>query len=345
MKNISLNFFGEEVSIKLPTDLTSLRKEISDKFMFSPSDAAEVVITYMKDFGKKIIQTEQDFANFVSNKIGKIDLDISPNSKLFLKNFNSLQKESEEAKKELELCLKKKEEIKKAKEACLKEERAKIKEIEKQLKNLQKEKKNLIKKLVQDKKKFVKEENENNTKINELEKKLGIKKEKEKETEKENKKVKISPKKTILKAGKGPKVPPKKETIQKKEVHAFVTCDGCRMNPLIGKRYKCQCCPNFDFCEECYKSKKEKHGHSFKLVETKMILNKIIKKFSLKTENSQGKAIHHMFSCDGCGMSPIIGTRFRCNVCNNFDYCENCKEIYKNQHNHPFIKVERPNMK
>ena len=345
MKNIFLNFFGEEISIKIPTDLASLRKEISDKFMFSPSDAAEVVITYMKDLGKKIIQTEQDFSNFVSNKIGKIDLDISPNSKLFLKNFDSLQKESEEAKKELELCLKKKEEIKRAKEACLKEESAKIEEIERQLKDLIKKKKTLKNKLEQDKKKFVKEENENNIKIAELEKKLGIKEKKEKEAEKENKKVKISPKKTILKARKEPKVRPIKKTIKKKEVHSLVTCDGCKMNPLIGKRYKCQCCPNFDFCEECYKNKKEKHGHSFKLVETKMILNQIIKKFSIKTENSEGKAIHHMFSCDGCGMSPIIGTRFRCNVCNNFDYCENCKEIYKNQHNHPFIKVERPNMK
>ena len=156
MKNIFLNFFGEEISIKIPTDLASLRKEISDKFMFSPSDAAEVVITYMKDLGKKIIQTEQDFSNFVSNKIGKIDLDISPNSKLFLKNFGSLQKESEEAKKELELCLKKKEEIKRAKEACLKEESAKIEEIERQLKDLIKKKKTLKNKLEQDKKKICK---------------------------------------------------------------------------------------------------------------------------------------------------------------------------------------------
>ncbi len=120
MKNISLNFFGEEVSVRMPTSLSSLRKEISDKFMFSPSDAAEVIISYMKDLGKKIIQTEQDFAAFISNKITKIDLDISQNSKLYLKNLDSLQKENEEAKKELDLCLAKKEQIKKLKDKCLK---------------------------------------------------------------------------------------------------------------------------------------------------------------------------------------------------------------------------------
>ena len=82
MKIISLNFFGEKVTINMPTTLESLRKEISDKFMFNPADAAEVVISYVKDLGKKLIQTEQDFANFISNKIGKLDLDISQTSRL-----------------------------------------------------------------------------------------------------------------------------------------------------------------------------------------------------------------------------------------------------------------------
>ena len=46
MKKIALNFFGEEVAINIPKDLTSLRKEISEKFMFSPSDTAEIILTY-----------------------------------------------------------------------------------------------------------------------------------------------------------------------------------------------------------------------------------------------------------------------------------------------------------
>jgi len=141
MKNISLNFFGEEISIKMPTDLSSLRKEISEKFMFNPSDAAEVVLTYAKDLGKKIIETEQDFANFISNKIGKIDLDISQDSKLYKQNLNSLKKESEEMTKELEECLKKKEELKKVKESCLKKEQSDINKLEKEIKKLLKEKK------------------------------------------------------------------------------------------------------------------------------------------------------------------------------------------------------------
>ena len=334
MKNISLNFFGEEISIKMPTSLSSLRQEISEKFLFSPSDAAEVVLTYMKDLGKKIIQTEQDFVNFVSNKIGKIDLDISQDSKLYQKNLDSLQKESEEAKKELELCLKKKEEIKKEKEVCLKEEMAKLKEVEIKLKRLLRQKKNIQKKMNQDKKKFLQEEKENNKKILTLKEKLGIKEEK-----------KASPKKTVLKSKKKDiKLRSVKETNGKKEVHALVTCDGCKMSPLVGKRYKCECCPNFDFCEECYKKKKAKHGHSFKQVETNMLLKQILQNYLPKTENKEGKAIHRNITCDGCGIHPITGTRYKCSICDNFDYCENCEELYKNEHNHPFFKIYKPNM-
>ena len=58
MKKISLNFFGEEVSINMPTSLSSLRQQISEKFMFNPSDAAEIVVSYAKDLSKKIIETE-----------------------------------------------------------------------------------------------------------------------------------------------------------------------------------------------------------------------------------------------------------------------------------------------
>ena len=147
MNKISLNFFGEEVSIQIPNSLTSLRKEIADKFMFNASDAAEIVLSYMKDFGKKIIQTEQDFANFLANKIAKIDLDISQDSKLYLKNLNSIQKENEEAKKELDECLQKKVTIKTAKEECLKEEMIKMKEIERKIRILLKQKTKLAKKM------------------------------------------------------------------------------------------------------------------------------------------------------------------------------------------------------
>jgi len=38
--------------------------------------------------------------------------------------------------------------------------------------------------------------------------------------------------------------------------HPHVTCDGCGANPIKGPRFKCQSCPDFDFCGECFAQKR-----------------------------------------------------------------------------------------
>ena len=48
--------------------------------------------------------------------------------------------------------------------------------------------------------------------------------------------------------------------------------------------------------------------------------------------------IHHRVACDGCKQSPIIGIRYKCYVCPDFDYCEACEANV--EHPHPFIKIK-----
>jgi hypothetical protein len=43
-----------------------------------------------------------------------------------------------------------------------------------------------------------------------------------------------------------------------------------------------------------------------------------------------------LHTCDGCDTKPIIGSRFHCTVCPDFDFCENCEKSH--QHDHPFMK-------
>ena len=329
MKSISLNFFGENVTIPIPTTLASLRKEISDKFLFSPSDAAEVIISYAKDLGKKIIQTEQDFSNFIMNKIGKIDLDIDQNSRLYLENFNSLKKESEENKKILEECLKKNEELKKQKEEMLLEETKKINELDEKIKLLIQKKKKLRKKMKIKQETFDKKQKENLEKIEQLQKKLNLPTNTVPE-KKSSPKKKVILKKTIN------AFQPKKS----KEIHPFVTCDGCKMNPIKGKRYICKNKPNLDFCEKCFLDKKKTQGLKLEPFDTQNAIKEVILKASSNRINKEGKIVHRMVSCDGCGMCPIIGERFKCTVCPNFDYCSNCKQLFGNIHGHAMEEVK-----
>jgi len=45
------------------------------------------------------------------------------------------------------------------------------------------------------------------------------------------------------------------------QIHGDVRCDGCQQLPLVGTRYKCSICPDFDFCEPCEREKE--HSHAF----------------------------------------------------------------------------------
>ncbi|KUI56354.1 Ankyrin-3 [Cytospora mali] len=47
--------------------------------------------------------------------------------------------------------------------------------------------------------------------------------------------------------------------------HSHISCDGCFINPIVGLRWKCKNCPDFDFCFKCYWTAEQTHpsGHEF----------------------------------------------------------------------------------
>lgn len=56
--------------------------------------------------------------------------------------------------------------------------------------------------------------------------------------------------------------------------------------------------------------------------------------------NEDLNVIHRNISCDGCGMNPIEGVRYKCSVCKNLDYCSMCEE--RKNHEHAFLKIYKP---
>ncbi|CAE7448091.1 ref(2)P [Symbiodinium natans] len=42
--------------------------------------------------------------------------------------------------------------------------------------------------------------------------------------------------------------------------HFGIKCEGCGVNPIVGPRFKCLACPNYDLCGNCYPSKIQLHG-------------------------------------------------------------------------------------
>ena len=62
-----------------------------------------------------------------------------------------------------------------------------------------------------------------------------------------------------------------------------------------------------------------------------------VKKASSRLKTNIVNKIVHKVKCNGCGNNPIIGSRFKCAVCENFNYCEKCEDKLSEAHNHPFL--------
>ena len=92
------------------------------------------------------------------------------------------------------------------------------------------------------------------------------------------------------------------------------------------------------FTEEKKEDKNEENKNEKKEV------NKEEKKEEKKDDKKEELIIHHHVKCDGCKKSPIQGIRYKCTICENFDYCEECEKKYALQHGHPLLKIRKPEL-
>lgn len=72
-------------------------------------------------------------------------------------------------------------------------------------------------------------------------------------------------------------------------------------------------------------------------------LDEIRKKVGINLNSEKKNVVHPGVICDGCN-GPIIGVRYKCTICDNFDYCEKCEEKNNGEHGHPLLKIISPEM-
>ena len=56
-----------------------------------------------------------------------------------------------------------------------------------------------------------------------------------------------------------------------------------------------------------------------------------------------GPARHENVICDGCNSSPIIGDRYKCSVCADYDLCSACEAAGKHPSSHTLLKIKVAN--
>ena len=321
---IILNFFGETVTISKPESLDALRESISKLFFFSPEDAKEILLTYNENGDRIMIENEEDLKSFLNSKITTIDLDISQTSQIYKKNMENIKQENEKDKLELESLLKRQEELDNIAEKEFAKDREEMGKIREQLMELRKKQHEIRIRIIQGKQKIHKEKIENNKKIAELQKKLGL--------------PVTQPKKLHNKEKKHPH-------IKARHYHRMMPFGfPCFYPPMHHRIPQKQNINNKTF---------DNWGQFFieKGNQLKNMLTEKFKDFNLFNDNpinenkeekekkEDKKEIHYFVQCDGCGMAPIFGKRFKCKACQNFDYCEKCMEKNKETHKHEFKNI------
>ena len=116
------------------------------------------------------------------------------------------------------------------------------------------------------------------------------------------------------------------------------SCDVCSKT-IKGLRHKCLNCPDWDSCSSCFAGIASTHPlHNFVTIEHPS-------KLSLKPV-PQNIIAHQSIVCDGCGMHPIVGPRYKCThaECPDVDFCQNCVSdpIARHPVAHNFLFIREP---
>lgn len=117
------------------------------------------------------------------------------------------------------------------------------------------------------------------------------------------------------------------------------TCDLCSDN-IVGVRWKCLNCPDWDCCASCARSVSLTHpGHSF------VKLHKPTDYVGNAALDAKNNIDHPFVICDGCNTS-IRGPRFKCMhpSCPDYDLCEKCESqpVAVHPEDHPMLKTKTP---
>lgn len=117
-------------------------------------------------------------------------------------------------------------------------------------------------------------------------------------------------------------------------------CDLC--NICVEQNiYKCLQCPCLVLCSQCSKlhsfhnlSLTKKEGATPTMVSaTTPFVDPPIPKFDWPLPMPVGcSKIYIGVTCDGCKVNPIMGMRYKCTECHNYDLCGDCKT--KGTHSH-----------
>ncbi|BGP23505.1 zinc finger, ZZ-type protein [Rhodotorula toruloides] len=134
---------------------------------------------------------------------------------------------------------------------------------------------------------------------------------------------------------------------EQQHVHPHVFCDRC-MRTVVGPRFKCTSCSNYDLCTDCIDSRFAFHPslHAFsEIARPGDAAVDSVRGAAARPEASvveEKKPAKHPANCDSCQF-PIVGVRFKCLECPDYDLDSDCHNNVSQIHpQHNFVRINDP---
>lgn len=126
--------------------------------------------------------------------------------------------------------------------------------------------------------------------------------------------------------------------------HSSAGCDHCSQYPIIGIRYKCFCCPDYDLCDKCIivneTDETNFHDNSHYFIRVAKDV-KLLSQVPHILTNKSGM-IHDGVLCTNC-KATIVGFRYFCTTC-AVNICQSCEITSMKFHNinHNLVRMRPP---